>query len=118
MCEMLQTVLFGTFVTPDVPGRKISFDDGKKNFSCLPVAKRKGASRDAVIAMMETVFEWQTVSEVSAMSGVCYDTSKKVLSRLASEHVVSKRYVNLPRQGPKTAVYRLVNKNAKKQKTA
>lgn len=116
--SLLQTILFGTFVPPDVPGRKIDFDAVKKPVPSLPVAKRKRSSRDSVIAIMEQFYEWHTVREVSALSGACYDTSKKVLAKLAGEHIVSKRYRNVPKQGPKTAVYRWINKNAKKQKAA
>lgn len=118
MSEHLQTILFGTFMPPDVPGRKISFDEVKKNFSCLPVAKRKADSRGAVIDAIKKAGDWKTIREVSALSGACYDTSKKVLAKLAGEHIVSKRYRNVPKQGPKTAVYRWINKNAKKQKAA
>ena len=118
MSEHLQTILFGTFMPPDVPGRKISFDDARKSVSSLPVANRKGASRAAVIEALEKDGQWLTVSEVSVLSGICYDTSKKVLGKLASEHIVSKRHINAPKQGPKTSVYKWIKTNAKKQKAA
>jgi len=117
MSDLLQTILFGTFLPPDVPGRKISFDDPKKTLWDLPVAKRKVASNDAVIEALQNSKEWLSVTAVSRLSGICYDTSKKVLNRLASDHTVSKRFVNSPKQGHKTAVFRWINKNAKKQKT-
>lgn len=119
MTCLLQTILLGTFVSPDVPSRKICFDDKNRNFVQPPAAKPKMDSRAAVIhSLKEYAHEWLSMSDVAALAGICKDTSGRVLKQLASEHIVSKRLVSSPKQGPKTAVYRWIKKDAKKQKAA
>ena len=119
MSELLQNILYGTFISPDVPGRKISFDDIKRNISSMPVASRKVASKTAVTDVLKAEsHEWLTIGSISALSGVCNDTSAKVLNQLASEHLVLKRFAKTSKQGPKTAVFKWINKDANKQKAA
>ena len=114
MC-LLQTVLYGTFVPPDVPSRKIFFDERFIRVTELPVKKRKEAARANVIEVLQSKpGDWHSVSMVSAECRVGTDTASKVLNQLASEHIVLKRYGNAGKRGGKMAIFKWVEKRAKK----
>lgn len=119
MSNLLQTILFGTFLPPDVPSRRILFDERNTKVATAPVQKRKGIALDSVInALKRQPSQWLTIGEISAECGICDDTAQKVLNTLASEMKASKRFYLTGRRGGKCAMFKWINKNAKKQKTA
>lgn len=119
MCDTLQTILFGTFVPPDVAGRVIEFDERTTRIATMPVPKRHGSARNAVIKALKCKpHDWLTIGTVSAEACCCNDTAAKVLNNLASEELVLKRFSNTGMRGGKNAVFKWKNKNAKKQKAA
>lgn len=111
----LQTILLGTFVPPDVPGRKIVFDDRSLWVATLPVKKRKEAARAVVIEVLQSKpGDWYSVAMVSAECRICTDTASKVLNQLASEHIVLKRRGSAGKRGGKMAIFKWVEKRAEK----
>ena len=119
MSDLLTTILFGTFVIPDVPSRKVLFDERTTKVATAPVQKRKGIAREAVMnALKRQPSEWLTIGEISAECRISDDTAKKVLNALASEMKASKRFYLTGRRGGKCAMFKWINKNAKKQKAA
>ena len=114
MC-LLQTVLYGTFVPPDVPSRKIFFDERFIRVTELPVKKRKEAARAIVIEVLQSKpGDWHSVAMVSDECRICTDTASKVLNQLASEHIVLKRRGSAGKRGGKMAIFKLVEKRAEK----
>lgn len=119
MCDTLQTILFGKFVPPDVAGRVIEFDERTTRIATMPVPKRHGSARNAVIkALKRKPHDWLTIGMVSAEVSCCADTASKLLNRLASEALVLKRFSNTGLRGGKNAIFKWKNQNAKKQKAA
>lgn len=119
MCDMLTTILYGTFVPPDVPSRKIIFDERSTKVATAPVPKRKGMSLDAVIdALKRQPDEWMTIGMISAEAGCCDDTAQKILNKLASDQRILKRFADTGKRGGKNAVFKWKNKHGKKQKAA
>ena len=112
---MLTTILYGTFVPPDVPSRKIMFDERNTRIATMPVEKRHGSARTAVINFLKRQpSEWLTIAMVSAAAGCCDDTAAKILNKLSSEQQILKRYAGTGKRGWKNAVFKWKNKNAKK----
>lgn len=119
MSDLLTTILFGTFVIPDVPSRKIIFDEKSTKVATAPVPKRKGISLDAVIdALKRQPDEWMTIGMISAEAGCCDDTAQKILNKLASDQRILKRFADTGKRGGKNAVFKWKNKHGKKQKAA
>lgn len=119
MTSLLQTILFGAFLPPDVPSRKIVFDERSSRLTAARVVKPRGTARTSVVnALKRNPDEWMTIGMVSASAGCCDDTAQKILNRLASEQQILKRYAGTAKRGGKNAVFKWKNKNAKKQKTA
>ena len=119
MCNMLQTILYGTFVPPDVPRRVVSFDDAKWKRAPKPDKKRNQSAREDVLQILKAEpGTWFTAHDIADMTGLHRDSSMKVLNRLASEHILAKRKAKLQRFGMQSALFKWINKNAKKQKTA
>ena len=115
MCNMLQTILYGTFVPPDVPSRVICFDDAKWKRAPKPDRKSSVTSRALVISALQSdPVTWFTVHDIADMTGMHRDTAFKVLNRLASELIVAKRKAKLQRIGMPSALFKWMNKNAKK----
>ena len=115
MSDLLQTILFGTFVPHDVPSRKIIFDSVVKRTKQMPAPRRNGPVRASVIEVLKRhPSDWLTVGIVAAESGCCDDTAIRVLNKLASDLVISKRFPNGKRV-EKHAIFKWMNKNAKKQ---
>lgn len=113
--SLLHTVLFGTFIPPNAPGKKILFDERSKRIATMPVHRRKALSREAVIDVLQQHDgDWLTIGMVSAAVGVCDDTAAKVLNSLASEHIASKRFAKSAKPGGKNAVFKLVKKHGTK----
>lgn len=119
MCNALQTILFGTFMPPDVAGRLIAFDERTTRVATMPVAKRRGTARAAVIkALQRHPHEWMSIYTVAAASVCCEETAQKILNRLASEQIVLKRFAGTGKRGGRNAVFKWKNQDAKKQKAA
>lgn len=112
---MLQTILYGNFVPPDVPSRKIMMDDRAHRVAIMPVSKRRGAARSAVAAALKRQpSEWMSIAMVAADAGCCDDTAQKILNHMASEHKILKRYALTGKRGAKSAVFKWIVKHAKK----
>lgn len=119
MCDMLQTILYGTFVLPDVAGRLIAFDERTTRIATMPVAKRRGTARAAVIkALQRNPHEWMSIGTVASASVCCDDTAQKILNKLASEQIMLKRFSDTGKRGGRNAVFKWRNQDAKKQKAA
>ncbi len=119
MSNLLQTILFGTFLPPDVPGRQINFDQPKNRHIDIPVRLRGISTRDAVIqALKSDTSNWFAINDISEMAGVCRDTAMKVLNQLASEQLVIKRREKIAHRGHPTVIFKWMKKSGKKQKTA
>ena len=119
MSTALQTILYGTFVPPDVAGRLIAFDERPARKVSTPVAVRKGPARNAVIeALKQHPHEWMTISAVAAVAWCCDGTARTVLNKLASEQIILKRFSGASKRGGKNFVFKWKNQDAKKQKAA
>lgn len=119
MCKMLQTILYGTFVPPDVPGRVVSFDDVKWKRTAKQIKKSSASTRElAISALMSDPITWFTVHDIADMTGMHRDTAFRVLNRLASELIVAKRKAKLNPIGMPSTLFKWINKDAKKQKTS
>ena len=115
MSDLLTTILFGTCEIPDVPSRKIVFDDRSLWVATLPVKKRKEAARAVVTEVLKSnPGDWYSVAMVSAECRICADTASKVLNQLASEHIVLKRRGSAGKRGGKMAIFKWVEKRAEK----
>ena len=112
MC-LLQTVLYGTYTPPQVPGRVVSFDDCKWKRNITPVRKKCSSSREMVTLVLKSDPDtWFTAQDVADITGLHRDTSTKVLNRLASEHLLAKRKAKLHPIGLATGLYKWMKKNA------
>lgn len=116
MSDMLQTILFGTFVPPDVPSRKFrTGDDSPRVLTSMAVKERVMSARSIVVSMLkQNMSNWYTFHDVASATGMHKDTAMKVLNALASEKLVSKRRGKALYRGKPPTLFKWMNRNAKK----